>query len=103
MTMKYIMTEAQIVTAVKKFDKSKFEKGRFSDAIEEMTLDYLKGKKVCDVAVLYTSDMYMVIVLTSGWVNYDLDTKIMKHIKSYLGIVPMVVIHENEECEPIEN
>jgi hypothetical protein len=45
----------------------------------------------------------MVIVLTSGWVNYDLDTKIMKHIKSYLGIVPMVVIHENEECDPIEN
>ena len=42
--MKYIMTEAQIVTAVKKFDKGKFEKGRFSDAIEEMTLDYLKGK-----------------------------------------------------------
>ena len=103
MTMKYIMTEAQIVTAVKKFDKSEFLKGRFSDAIEEMTLDYLKGKKVCDVAVLYTSDMYMVIVLTSGWVNYDLDTKIMKHIKSYLGIVPMVVIHENEECDPIEN
>jgi hypothetical protein len=103
MTMKYIMTEAQIVTAVKKFDKSKFVKGRFSDVIEEMTLDYLEGKKVCDVAVLYASDMYMVIVLTSGWVNYDLDTKIMKHIKSYLGIVPMVVIHENEECDPIEN
>ena len=103
MTMKYIMTEAQIVTAVKKFDKSKFEKGRFSDAIEEMTLDYLKGKKVCDVAVLYTSDMYMIIVLTSGWVSYNLDTKIMKHIKSYLGITPMVIFHENEDCDPIED
>ena len=97
------MTEAQIVTAVKKFDKNKFVKGRFSDAIEEMTLDYLKGKKVCDVAVLYTSDMYMIIVLTSGWVSYNLDTKIMKHIKSYLGITPVVIIHENEECDPIEN
>jgi hypothetical protein len=101
--MKIIMTEAQIVTAVKKFDKSKFVKGRFSDVIEEMTLDYLKGKKVCDVAVLYTSDMYMIIVLTSGWVSYNLDTKIMKHIKSYLGITPMVIFHENEDCEPIEN
>jgi hypothetical protein len=97
------MTEAQIVTAVKKFDKSKFVKGRFSDAIEEMTLDYLKGKKVCDVAVLYASDMYMVIVLTSGWVSYNLDTKIMKHIKSYLGITPMVIFHENEDCDPIED
>ena len=66
-------------------------------------LDYLKGKKVCDVAVLYTSDMYMVIVLTSGWVSYNVDTKIMKHIKSYLGITPVVIIHENEEWDPIEN
>ena len=97
------MTEAQIVTAVKKFDKSKYVKGRFSDAIEEMTLDYLKGKKVCDVAVLYASDMYMIIVLTSGWVSYNLDTKIMKHIKSYLGITPMVIFHENEDCDPIED
>ena len=97
------MTEAQIVTAVKKFDKGKFVKGRFSDVIEEMTLDYLKGKKVCDVAVLYTSDMYMIIVLTSGWVSYNLDTKIMKHIKSYLGITPMVIFHENEDCDPIED
>ena len=47
--------------------------------------------------------MYMIIVLTSGWIQNAVDTKIMKHIKSYLGITPVVIIHENEDCEPIEN
>jgi len=101
--MKYIITESQIVTAVKKFDKNKFDKGKFGDVIEELTLDYLEGKKVCDIAVLYSSGTYMVIVLTAGWVNYNLDTKLMKYIKSYLGITPMVIFHKNDECEPIEN
>jgi hypothetical protein len=40
--MKYIITEEQLKTTIKKFNKINFDSGQFGKIIEELVLNFLK-------------------------------------------------------------
>jgi hypothetical protein len=102
--MKYIITEEQIETSIKKLSKDKTVEGKLSKVIEELTLSFLEDKEICDIAVTLSNNnyhFYMILILTPEWLGYKADKKIEKYIEDFLGIGVMVIIAESKDCERI--
>jgi hypothetical protein len=97
--MKYIITELQIDSTVKKLNKDKADKGKLSRIIEELALNYLEDKEICDIVATETNHSYILLILIPDWIGYKVDEKLEKHIEDFLGINVMVIVSKSEDCE----
>jgi hypothetical protein len=99
--MKYIITEEQLRNTIKKFNKEKIERDKMSDVMEELVLRFFENKTpICDVVAVKvpkTSD-YLVLVLTSKYVGNSTENRIAKYIEDYIGIRPMVLLNQSQNC-----
>ncbi len=97
--MKYIITEEQLTTTIKKFNKEKAHRGRFSDVIEELVLSHFK-RPVCDVAAIFIPDLdnYIVLILTPDGYSNGFSDSIAHNIKNFIGINPNVIISQSRDC-----
>jgi hypothetical protein len=98
--MKYIITEQQLTTATKKFNKENADRGELGHVIEELVLNYFKNR-ICDVVAIKMkdSDNYIVLVLTPGTYASGTETKISNYIENFIGVNPMVLINHSQDCE----
>jgi hypothetical protein len=48
--MKYIITEQQLTTATKKFNKENVDRGELGHVIEELVLNYFKNRICCKIS-----------------------------------------------------
>lgn len=101
--MKYIITEEQLTTAVKKFKKDDVDRGKLGHIIEELVLTYFQ-RPVCDVVAIFMhdSDYYIVLVLTPDYYGDATTTKIARNIENYIGISTNVIITQSQNCDKIE-
>ena len=101
--MKYIITEQQLETTIKKFKKDDADRGELGHAMEELVISYMDGN-LCDVVgiKLPKSLDYVVLVLTPNYYNSETEIRIARHIENYLGVNVMVFLKKSENCDKIE-
>ena len=97
--MKYIISEEQLKTTIKRFDREKVNKGKLSQVIEELVLNYFEYP-ICDVIAIKipNSDIYAVLILTPQRIRNEVSFKISRYIENYIGINPMVIIQDSQDC-----
>jgi hypothetical protein len=100
--MKYIITEQQLKTMTKKFNKENVDRGQLGKTIEELVLNFFKSP-VCDVVALKMpeSDGYMVLVLTPTYHGNQTESRLAKYIENFVGVRPTVLLNQSDNC--IEN
>jgi hypothetical protein len=98
--MKYIITEQQLSTAVKKFKKDDVDRGKLGHIIEKIVLNYFE-RPVCDVAAIYVPgyDNYIVLILTPDYYGDATTTKITSNIENYIGVSANVIITQSQNCD----
>ena len=101
--MKYIITEQQLETTIKKFKKDNVDRGKLGHIIEELVLSYFQ-RPVCDVVAIFMheSDYYIVLILTPDYYGDATTTKIARNIENYIGISTNVIITQSQNCDKIE-
>jgi hypothetical protein len=98
--MKYIITEQQLNSTLKKYDKEK-NRGKYSNVIEGLVLSMFKGP-ICDVVALKVQDSdedYVVLILTPNSYMMEYSQKIGRNIENLVGIYPTVIITQSQNCE----
>ena len=97
--MKYIITEEQLKTTIKKFNKINFDSGQFGKIIEELVLNFFKSP-VCDVAAIKIpeSDEYIVLVLTPTYHSNQTEHRLANYIKNFIGVKLTVLLNQSDNC-----
>jgi hypothetical protein len=109
--MKYIITEQQLDTVVKKFNKENVDRGKLGHRIEELVLNYFE-RPVCDVVAIFmpktnydddaTKFHYIVLIMTPDYYGNSTITEIKDSIENYIGINTHVIIVHSQDCDKIE-
>ena len=97
--MKYIITEQQLTTVTKKFNKEKADRGELGHAIEEMAKHFFKGP-ICDIIALKVNKSeYVLLILTPRYYNDTVKSKLYTNLKNFLGVDVMVLINHSQDCD----
>ena len=101
--MKYIITEQQLSTAVKKFKKDDVDRGKLGHIIEKLVLSYFQ-RTICDVVAIFIPDLddYIVLILTPDYYGEETTTKIARNIENYIGISTNVIITQSRDCDKMD-
>lgn len=96
MFMKLLISE----TSVKKFfNKENVDKGKLGKAIEDLAVSYFrKPSIICDITSLYTNGQYMLLIMTSEYLEFDFESKLMSFIKKFIDIPVFVIITRVDGC-----
>lgn len=68
------------------FNKEKAERGKLSDVLENLTIDFLGEENICDLIAMYASGTYVIMVLYNGPSKWDLQSKLDQHLRSYIPV-----------------
>lgn len=68
------------------FNKEKAERGKLSDVLENLTIDFLGKENICDLIAMYASGTYVIMVLYNGVSKWDLQSKLDQHLRSYIPV-----------------
>ena len=71
---------------IKKFNKNQSERGKLSDILENLAIDYIGEENICDIFALYASGTYVVMVLYNGSSKWDLSPKLDIYLRSYIPV-----------------
>ena len=101
--MKYIITEQQLETTIKKFKKDDADRGELGHVMEELVISYMDGN-LCDVVGIKVPKSldYVVLVLTPNYYGNETEIRIARHIENYLGVNAMVFLKKSENCDKID-
>lgn len=83
---------------IKKFDKSNANRGKFSDVLEKMVIDYIGKKNICDVEAVDSKGYYMIMVLYNGSSKWDLDRELDKFIRNLVPLLKFQVMIIDTKC-----
>jgi hypothetical protein len=97
--MKYIITEQQLRTMTKKFNKENIDRGQLGQIMEELVI---KGP-VCDVAAVKTLGMdeteeYIVLILTPTYHGNQTEHRLANYIENFIGVRPTVLLNQSDNC-----
>jgi hypothetical protein len=97
--MKYIITEQQLRTATKKFNKENIDRGQLGQIMEELVLNFFKSP-VCDVAAIKIPELdeYIVLVLTPTYHSNLTEHKLANYIKNFIGVKLTVLLNQSDNC-----
>ena len=96
--MKYIITESQF----KGFNKDGLNYGKYGKLIEKLITEYMSESNICDMVAIESDtkeDLYLVVILSNGYVNYNLTGKLTNYIKNFLPVEVFINIDERT-CNP---
>ena len=71
---------------IKKFNKNQSERGKLSDILENLAIDYIGEENICDIFALYASETYILMVLYNGSSKWDLSSKLDTYLRSYIPV-----------------
>ena len=99
--MKYIITEQQLRTMTKKFNKENIDRGQLGQMMEELVLNFIKGP-VCDVAAVKMpidkTDEYIVLVITPTYHGNQTEHRLADYIENFIGVRPTVLLNQSDNC-----
>jgi len=97
--MKYIITEEQLKTTIKKFNTINYDSGQFGKIIEELVLNFFKSP-VCDVVAVKTDKTgeYFVLVLTPTYHGNQTEHRLADYIENFIGVRPTVLLNQSDNC-----
>lgn len=81
---------------VKKFDKEDVNRGKFSDVLEKMVIDYVGKENICDVIAVYSQKYYIILVLYNGPSPWSLARELNGFIKKIVPFELFVMITDTE-------
>jgi hypothetical protein len=91
--MKVIITEEQI----RKFNRESATQGKFSKALEQLTISFIGKENICDLVAVTTDEKnYVVLVLFNGPSSYNLSSKLDVFLKQFLPIKVFSLITDTE-------
>ena len=67
-------------------NKENAERGKLSDVLENLTIDFLGKENICDLIAMYASGTYVIMVLYNGVSKWDLQSKLDQHLRSYIPV-----------------
>ena len=99
--MRIKITEGQF----RKIFKGGEKHGPFSKVIYNILEDVLDDPNVCDYVVTYIDidDMYVILIATEFPTSSSFESKIIKLVSDYVGIIPFVLVNDNSKCKKTEN
>jgi len=68
------------------FNKENAKRGKLSDVLEDLTIDFLGKENICDLIAMYARDTYVIMVLYNGSSKWDLQSKLDQHLRSYIPV-----------------
>jgi len=99
--MKYIITEQQLKTMTKKFNKENIDRGQLGQIMEELVLNFIKGP-VCDVVAVKMAidktDEYIVLILTPTYHGNQTEHRLANYIENFIGVRPTVLLNQSDNC-----
>ena len=99
--MKYIITEQQLKTMTKKFNKKNIDRGQLGQMMEELVLNFIKGP-VCDVVAVKMAidktDEYIVLILTPTYHGNQTEHRLANYIENFIGVRPTVLLNQSDNC-----
>jgi hypothetical protein len=97
--MKYIITEQQLRTMTKKFNKENIDRGQLGQIMEELVLNFFKSP-VCDVVAVKTDKTgeYFVLVLTPTYHGNQTEHRLADYIENFIGVRPTVLLNQSDNC-----
>ena len=100
--MKYIITEQQLRTATKKFNKENIDRGQLGQIMEELVLNFFKSP-VCDVVAVKTlgideTEEYIVLILTPTYYGNQTEHRLADYIENFIGVRPTVLLNQSDNC-----
>jgi len=99
--MKYIITEQQLKTMTKKFNKKNVDRGQLGQMMEELVLNFIKGP-VCDVVAVKMAidktDEYIVLILTPTYHGNQTEHRLANYIENFIGVRPTVLLNQSDNC-----
>ena len=97
--MKYIITEQQLTTITKRFNKELADRGELGHVMEELVLNFIKSP-ICDVVAIKIpkSSEYIILILTPNYHSNETESRIAKHIENFIGVNPQVIINKSDNC-----
>jgi hypothetical protein len=99
--MKYIITEQQLRTMTKKFNKENIDRGQLGQMMEELVLNFIKGP-VCDVVAVKMAidktDEYIVLILTPTYHGNQTEHRLANYIENFIGVRPTVLLNQSDNC-----
>jgi hypothetical protein len=99
--MKYIITEQQLRTMTKKFNKKNVDRGQLGQMMEELVLNFIKGP-VCDVVAVKMAidktDEYIVLILTPTYHGNQTEHRLANYIENFIGVRPTVLLNQSDNC-----
>jgi hypothetical protein len=99
--MKYIITEQQLRTMTKKFNKKNVDRGQLGQIMEELVLNFIKGP-VCDVVAVKMAidktDEYIVLILTPTYHGNQTEHRLANYIENFIGVRPTVLLNQSDNC-----
>jgi hypothetical protein len=97
--MKYIITEQQLRTATKKFNKENIDRGQLGQIMEELVLNFIKSP-ICDVVAIKIpkSSEYIILILTPNYHSNQTESRIASYIENFIGVNPQVIINQSDNC-----
>jgi len=102
--MKYIITEQQLKTMTKRFNKELVDRGELGPAIEELVLNFFENtfleSPVCDLVAIKNpkTSEYIVLILTPTFQGNQIESRIARYIENFIGVNPMVLINQSDNC-----
>jgi hypothetical protein len=99
--MKYIITEQQLRTMTKKFNKENIDRGQLGQMMEELVLNFIKGP-ICDVVAVKMSidktDEYIILILTPTYHGNQTENRLADYIENFIGVRPTVLLNQSDNC-----
>ena len=97
--MKYIITEQQLKTITKRFNKELADRGELGHVMEELVLNFIKSP-ICDVVAIKIpkSSEYIILILTPNYHGNQTESRIASYIENFIGVNPQVIINQSDNC-----
>jgi hypothetical protein len=99
--MKYIITEQQLRTMTKKFNKENIDRGQLGQMMEELVLNFIKGP-ICDVVAVKMpidkTDEYIILILTPTYHGNQTENRLADYIENFIGVRPTVLLNQSDNC-----
>jgi len=97
--MKYIITEQQLKTMTKRFNKELVDRGELGHVMEELVLNFIKSP-ICDVVAIKMTDSseYIILILTPNYHGNQTESRIASYIENFIGVNPQVIINQSDNC-----
>lgn len=78
-------------------------KGKHSNNLKKLTIDFIGEDNVCNLQVLYSHNTYVIDIIYNGVSTYTLPKKLEKFLRSIIPVNLFAIVTDTIDCNPTNN